>query len=41
MVFAEDTIKENGTHDELVALDGGIYAKMFAEQAKYYVGCSE
>lgn len=41
VVFAEDTIKENGTHDELVALDGGIYAKMFAEQAKYYVGCSE
>lgn len=41
VVFAEDTIKENGTHDELVALEGGIYAKMFAEQAKYYVGCSE
>ena len=39
VVFAEDTIKENGTHEELVALDGGIYAKMFAEQAKYYVSC--
>lgn len=37
-VFADDTIKEYGTHDELVDVDGGIYAKMFAEQAKYYVG---
>ena len=37
-VFAEDTIKEYGTHDELVANMGGIYSKMFAEQAKYYVG---
>lgn len=36
VVFAEDTIKESGTHDELVAINGGIYAKMFAEQAKYY-----
>ncbi len=40
VVFAEDTIKESGTHDELVALKDGIYAKMFAEQAKYYVGCA-
>lgn len=37
VVFADDTIKENGTHDELAALPGGIYAAMFAEQAKYYV----
>lgn len=37
-VFAEDTIKEYGTHDELVANMGGIYSKMFTEQAKYYVG---
>lgn len=36
VVFADDTIKESGTHDELAAIDGGIYAKMFAEQAKYY-----
>lgn len=36
-VFADDTIKEYGTHDELVGLDGGIYAEMFHEQAKYYV----
>ncbi len=40
VVFAEDTIKENGTHDELVGLKDGIYANMFAEQAKYYVGCA-
>lgn len=36
-VFADDTIKEYGTHDELVDREGGIYAKMFHEQAKYYV----
>lgn len=36
VVFADDTIKESGTHDELASIDGGIYAKMFAEQAKYY-----
>ncbi|MDY4587064.1 MAG: ABC transporter ATP-binding protein [Oscillospiraceae bacterium] len=40
VVFADDTIKESGTHDELVSLHGGIYAEMFAEQAKYYVGCN-
>ena len=38
VVFAGDTIKENGTHEQLVELPGGIYAEMFAEQAKYYVG---
>lgn len=36
-VFADDTIKEYGTHDELVEIEGGIYAEMFREQAKYYV----
>lgn len=36
-VFADDTIKEYGTHDELVDREGGIYAEMFHEQAKYYV----
>ncbi len=35
-VFSEGTIKELGTHDELIALDGGIYAEMFAAQAQYY-----
>ena len=35
-VFAEDTIKEYGTHEELVSLKNGIYAEMFAAQAQYY-----
>ncbi len=36
-VFAEKTIKEYGTHDELVKKEKGIYAEMFAAQAQYYV----
>ena len=36
-VFAQDTIKEYGTHEELVDRVNGIYAEMFGEQAKYYV----
>lgn len=36
-VIADDTIREYGSHDELVAIEGGIYAEMFHEQAKYYV----
>lgn len=36
-VFAEDTVKEYGTHDELVAREDGIYAEMFRAQAQYYV----
>lgn len=36
-VFAEDTIKEYGTHDELADIEGGIYSEMFAAQAQYYV----
>ena len=36
-VFAEDTIKEYGTHDELVHKKGGIYAAMFETQAKHYL----
>lgn len=35
-VFSEGRIMEYGTHDELVDLDGGIYAKMFSAQAQYY-----
>ncbi len=35
-VFADDTIREYGTHEELVDKEGGIYAEMFHEQAKYY-----
>ncbi len=36
-VFADDTIKEYGTHEALVRKTDGIYAKMFAAQAQYYV----
>ncbi len=36
-VFAENTIKEYGTHDELVEKKNGIYAELFAAQAQYYV----
>lgn len=39
-VFAESTIKEYGTHAELVQKEGGIYAEMFAAQAQYYVDAS-
>lgn len=38
-VFSEGTIKEYGTHAELVKLENGIYAEMFMEQAKYYNDC--
>ncbi len=36
-VFADNTIKEYGTHSELVGREKGIYAKMFAAQAQHYV----
>lgn len=36
-VFAEDTIKEYGTHEELVSKPNGIYAEMFAAQAQHYI----
>ena len=36
-VFADDTIKEYGTHDELVKIENGIYSEMYNAQAKYYV----
>ncbi|MGN0602515.1 MAG: ABC transporter ATP-binding protein [Oscillospiraceae bacterium] len=39
-VFADDTIKEYGTHDELAVKPNGIYAEMFSAQAQYYVNCS-
>ncbi|MDR1688336.1 MAG: ABC transporter ATP-binding protein/permease [Clostridiales bacterium] len=35
-VFSENTIKEYGTHDELVKKENGLYAEMFAAQAQYY-----
>ncbi len=36
-VFSEGTIKELGTHDDLVHKENGIYAEMFSAQAQYYV----
>lgn len=39
-VFAENTIKEYGTHEELVEKTDGIYAELFAAQAQYYVEAS-
>jgi len=36
-VFAENTIKEYGTHEELITLNRGIYAEMFNQQAQYYI----
>jgi ATP-binding cassette subfamily C protein len=35
-VFSEGTVKEYGTHSELVSRSSGIYAEMFAAQAQYY-----
>ncbi len=35
-VFADNTIKEYGTHEELANLPCGIYAEMFEAQARYY-----
>lgn len=35
-VFADGTIKEYGTHEELVNIPEGIYATMFQAQAQYY-----
>ncbi len=36
-VFADNTIKEYGTHDELVNKENGLYAELFAAQAQYYI----
>lgn len=35
-VFSGDTIAEYGTHDQLVAKEGGVYKEMFNAQATYY-----
>ena len=35
-VFSGGRVAEYGTHDELVSLNGGIYAAMFDAQAQYY-----
>ena len=36
-VFSDKTIREYGTHEELVKKEEGIYAEMFAAQSQYYV----
>lgn len=36
-VFADKTIKEYGTHNELIKIKDGIYAEMFNTQAQYYI----
>lgn len=35
-VFSDSSIKEYGTHDELMIVENGIYARMFSTQAQYY-----
>lgn len=35
-VFAEDHIKEYGTHEDLIGNEEGLYAAMFRAQARYY-----
>lgn len=35
-VFAQESIKEYGSHEELIHIPNGIYAEMFAAQAQYY-----
>ncbi|MCR5824574.1 MAG: ABC transporter ATP-binding protein/permease [Lachnospiraceae bacterium] len=36
-VFADKTVKEYGTHEELMKIKDGVYAEMFNAQAQYYV----
>lgn len=36
-VFSNNTIKEYGTHNELMNLKNGVYAEMFGAQSTYYV----
>lgn len=35
-VFVDGRIQESGTHEELVKLENGLYAKLFEAQAQYY-----
>lgn len=35
-VFSEGKVREYGTHEQLVAIAGGLYAQMFEAQAGYY-----
>lgn len=36
-VFANETVAEYGTHEELLRIPEGIYATMFSAQAQYYI----
>lgn len=36
LVLQDGCIAENGSHEELMALDGGIYRNLFETQARYY-----
>ena len=36
IVFNDGTIIEDGTHDELINIEGGFYANMYNTQAKHY-----
>lgn len=36
-VFSGDTITEYGTHNQLVAKEGGVYKEMFNAQSTYYI----
>lgn len=36
IVFSDKTIKEEGSHEELVSMGKGIYSKMYSMQAQYY-----
>lgn len=36
IVFNDGTIIEDGTHDELMSVEGGFYANMYNTQAKHY-----
>ena len=35
-VFSEGTIKECGTHEELIRIKNGVYAELYNAQAQYY-----
>lgn len=36
IVFKDGIIAEEGTHDKLVNIEGGVYSEMFMAQAQYY-----
>ena len=36
IVFAENTIMEDGSHEELIKKENGIYSNMYNVQSQYY-----